>query len=570
MFWRLIRPFVFLALLITLVGTACLSSGGGGATQVPEKPTEESTTPTEKPSQPSDGKAVATLDDVQQATLQITAQGTSVDPEQGTQLNAGWSGTGFFISPDGLAVTNNHVVTGAAILKVYIGGDDTPHNARIVGTSECADLAVIKVEGSDFPYLEWYTGDVKVGMEVYSAGFPLSEPEYNLTKGIISKDKADGQTFWSSIDYVISHDATINPGNSGGPLVNSDGKVVGVNYRSRPDYNQYFAIGAKIARPVVDQLQEGKDVTSIGVNGEAFSFGANGEYPGIWVYSVETGSPADKSGVKPGDIILEMENILLATDGTYKDYCDVLRGHDADETMTLRVYRPMTDEILEGQLNGRELAVTGYGGLTSGAQGTTTNGGGTTTTVDSINTDFEADLTEEGWYEHARFVTEGEYSAVQKPGRVIITINKPDEGDYIFNDFFWDDDVVVTTQATKLKGPNRVFIAIACRASEAGWYEFNISTGGQWWIYKRDESVGNNGAFQILAKGLSNKIAVQNAPNVIEGSCVGTKLSLYVNGSKIGEATDRDFTEGQVGFGTFTSDIGNSQVEFEYFTAEPQ
>ncbi len=364
MFLRLIRPFVFLALFIALVGTACLSgTPTSEPTQSSDGPTEESSVPTKKPAQTSSGKAVASLDDVQTATIQIIAQGTSVDPEQGTQLNAGWSGSGFFISPDGLAVTNNHVVTGAAILKVYIGGDSTAYNARLIAASECADLAVIKVEGSDFPYLDWYTGDVKVGMEVYSAGFPLSEPEYNLTKGIVSKEKTDGQTFWSSIDYVISHDATINPGNSGGPLVNSDGQVVGVNYRSRPDYNQYFAIGAKIALPVVDQLQEGTNVNSIGVNGEAFSFGPNAEYPGIWVYSVESGSPADTSGVKAGDIIVEMESILLATDGTYKDYCDVLRGHDAEEKMSIRVYRPATDEILEGQLNGRELQATGFGGL---------------------------------------------------------------------------------------------------------------------------------------------------------------------------------------------------------------
>ncbi len=85
--------------------------------------------------------------------------------------------------PSGLAVTNNHVVTGAAILKVYIGGDDTEHNARVVGVSECSDLAVIQVDAEDFNYLEWYDGALKTGMEVYAAGYPLAEPEFNLTKG---------------------------------------------------------------------------------------------------------------------------------------------------------------------------------------------------------------------------------------------------------------------------------------------------------------------------------------------------------------------------------------------------
>ncbi len=102
---------------------------------------------------------------------------------------------------------------------------------------------------------------------------------------------------------------------------------MGVNYRGRSEANQYFAIGANVALPVIEELSSGTDVDSIGVNGEAFSFGPNNEYPGIWAYSIESGSPAAKAGVKAGDIILEMENILLSTDGTYKEYCDVLRGH---------------------------------------------------------------------------------------------------------------------------------------------------------------------------------------------------------------------------------------------------
>ena len=174
--------------------------------------------------------AISSLDDLQKAVIQIEAQGTFIDPEEGVQYDAAGSGTGFIIDEDGHAVTNNHVVTGAALLKVWIGGESTPRNAKILGVSECSDMAVIDIEGSGYPYLEWYGSAVRPGLDVYAAGYPLGDPEFTLTRGIVSKARADGETDWASIDSVIEHDATINPGNSGGPLVTADGKVVGINY----------------------------------------------------------------------------------------------------------------------------------------------------------------------------------------------------------------------------------------------------------------------------------------------------------------------------------------------------
>ena len=98
--------------------------------------------------------------DVQPAVVQIVAQGTFRDPEVGFADGSGL-GSGFIISPDGLAVTNNHVVAGAATLEVYIGGDlDESYNATILGVSECNDLALIDINGpDDLPYLEWFDGE---------------------------------------------------------------------------------------------------------------------------------------------------------------------------------------------------------------------------------------------------------------------------------------------------------------------------------------------------------------------------------------------------------------------------
>ena len=299
------------------------------------------------------GSGVRSLEEAQSAVIQIEAQGSFLDPEVGMVYNAAGRGSGFIIDPSGIAVTNNHVVTGAALIQVWIGGDDEPHNARILGVSECSDLAVIDIEGEGFPYLDWYDGDITVGMDVYAAGFPLGDPEFTLTRGIIAKASADGETPWSSVDHVIMHDATINPGNSGGPLITTDGQLVGINYMGSQQVNQYFAISRDEALRVIDTLRESEDYLSIGINGQAVR---SESLSGIWVSSVQSGSPADISGIQAGDIILTIEDLVLSTDGTMADYCDILRTHNPGDTLDIQVLRYADQIILEGQINGRELA----------------------------------------------------------------------------------------------------------------------------------------------------------------------------------------------------------------------
>lgn len=355
------KIFLMSALLVFLAA-AC---GGAEPTEAPETPEVQVTegvqlTATveeveEEAAPVSD--AISSRQDAQGGVIQVEAQGTFVDPEFGLVSGAG-RGSGFIIDPTGIAVTNNHVVTGAALLKVWVGGDTSQtYNARVLGVSECSDLAVIQIEGADFPYFEWYTDPVEVGIDVYALGYPLGETEYTLTRGVVSKASADGETNWASIDYAIGHDATINPGNSGGPLIEEGGRVVGVNYRSRPDFNQYFAISAEQAIPIVERLQAGEDVDSIGVNGVAV-VSEDGSITGIWVSSVESGSPADESGLQGGDIITKLEGLALATDGTMADYCDILRSHSPQDTLSMEVLRFASQELLEGQLNGRELSTT--------------------------------------------------------------------------------------------------------------------------------------------------------------------------------------------------------------------
>ena len=292
--------------------------------------------------------------------VKILAEGTFIDPEVGEQRNSAGVGSGAIISDDGLVVTNNHVVTGAALLQVTVPGQDDPVNAKILGVSECSDLAVIQLEGTGYTPLSYYDGDVTPGLEVYAAGYPASdantieEVDYTLTRGIVSSTTASGETGWASVDAVLEHDARIRGGNSGGPLVDAEGRIVGINYAGIDASDQNYAISAADARPIIDELASGKNVESVGVNGEAVldqEAGING----IWVASVKSGSPADAAGILPGDIITRLEGLDLALDGTKSDYCDIIRTQGADATMSIEVLRFSTEEVYEGQLNGEPL-----------------------------------------------------------------------------------------------------------------------------------------------------------------------------------------------------------------------
>jgi len=343
---RLAAPLCALA----LVATAC---GGSG-----KKVLGDDTAKTTQGGGASG--AVSTLSEVDGAVVQIVAKGTFAQPSDVAayeEVSGAGSGSGFIIDPSGIAVTNNHVVTGAASLEIYVSGRDDPVNAKVLGVSECDDLAVIDLEGDGYPYLDWYDGPISAGLEIQVAGFPLGDPEFTLVRGIIAKTEADGENQWSSVDSVIQHDADAQPGDSGGPIVTSDGKVVGVHFMST-DFGtgttQKFGISAELAQPVVEELRDGNDVLSLGINGLAISDTQSG-ITGIWVSSVKSGGPAAEAGIQGGDIIERVEGLPIATDGTKKDYCNVLQTHDPSDVLSVQVLRFADGTRYRGEFNGKAL-----------------------------------------------------------------------------------------------------------------------------------------------------------------------------------------------------------------------
>lgn len=555
-----LKPLLWLGILIFFVGIAC--NLGSTPAKLAE-PTVEATSaslPTKEVVAPTEPPAVAegmvtSREDVEKAVIRIVAQGSFVDPEFGTYEGIG-SGSGFVIDPTGIAVTNNHVVTGAALLKVYFSGDSKAYNAKVLGVSECSDLAVIDIEGDGYAYLDWHAEDVKVGTQVWSAGYPLGDPEYSLHRGVISKEHANPATSWSSVSSVLEHDATINPGNSGGPLVDDDGKVVGINYASSTAAaNQYYAISRNEADPVLQELIKGNDVNSEGINGVGVA-SDDGSISGLWVNSVASGSPADLAGLKGGDVILTMEGVQLARDGTMNDYCDILRTHKPSDTLGITVLRFSDSQLLEGQLNGRALEVSG----TFDTSGATTDPGTTTTDNGGYFRD-EFDGSPDDW---SYFFTSGEeneskFSLYTEDGKLSFEENAANIWAYATYDIYSYTDVRLDTSAENL-GRNTNSVSLICRYSDAGWYEFNIGSDGLYSILRYDDGTG----YTNLADGGSNLIKMGKEVNEYTIICQGNNLTLGINGTEVKTVRDNTFKDGLIGLSVSSYDVVPVKVDFDY------
>ncbi|MGB5686393.1 MAG: Do family serine endopeptidase, partial [Candidatus Electrothrix sp.] len=218
-------------------------------------------------------------------------------------------------SPDGLILTNNHVVDNADTIRVRLA-DKREFTASVVGTDPQSDVALIKINGKKLPVLP--LGDsskLEVGEWVIAIGSPF-ELSQTVTVGVVS---AKGRSRMGISDYenFIQTDAAINPGNSGGPLLNIHGKVVGINTAMFSRSGGYmgigFAIPINMAKSVEEQLRNSGKVTRgwLGLAIQdmnedlAQSFGVN-KADGILIAEVTKGSPAEKAGIQQGDILLSL------------------------------------------------------------------------------------------------------------------------------------------------------------------------------------------------------------------------------------------------------------------------
>ena len=325
-------------------------NGGGGVTPVPSA-NPGSVAPKTTASSVASAYDLA---NIEASVAYIQTQGTFVTADGAAE--AAYSGSGFVVDSDGgFIVTNNHVVTGGAFWKVAIGASTTLLDAQVVGVSECSDIAVLKVAGK-YPALAMASANPTVGETIYVAGHPNGEP-YTLTNGIVAKPAAPADTSWASVKNEIQVTAQTYPGNSGSPVVNANGQVVAVEYAGgavgSDIAGESFAIGASEAKDVVDQIiKTGGNLDYIGINGEAAS-----DNSGIFIMSVAPGSPADKSGILPGDLLTNLNGTAVGADGTKATYCSVLRSHKSSDTLSVSILRG--SQIMSGEINGRSLVATG-------------------------------------------------------------------------------------------------------------------------------------------------------------------------------------------------------------------
>jgi S1-C subfamily serine protease len=226
---------------------------------------------------------------------------------------SGGSGSGFIFAPEGLALTNSHVVQGAKRLSVSLQ-DGRTRAATLVGDDPETDLAVVRIEGSgdDAPYPTVELGEsatLRPGQVVIAIGNPYGF-QYTVTAGVVS---AVGRSMRSQsgrlIDNVVQTDAALNPGNSGGPLLDSRGRVVGVNNAIiLPAHGICFAIPIDTAKHVVAALlRDGRVRRSyLGVGGQTVR-------TGILVTNVEPESPAANAGLVNGDVIVRFDDHPVRT-----------------------------------------------------------------------------------------------------------------------------------------------------------------------------------------------------------------------------------------------------------------
>lgn len=226
------------------------------------------------------------------------------------------SGSGVIISNDGFIVTNNHVVEFADEIIVTLS-DKKEYKATKIGTDPSTDLAVIKIEGENFPTAEFADSDlVQVGEWVLAVGNPFDYLTSTVTAGIVSAKGRDINIIKEdkAIEEFIQTDAAINPGNSGGALVNTDGLLIGINTAIATPTGTYagysFAIPSNLAKEIVFDIIEHGDIerASLGVSGydideelvETYNLPTN---QGFYVMEVLSGSAAEFGGILPGDIV---------------------------------------------------------------------------------------------------------------------------------------------------------------------------------------------------------------------------------------------------------------------------
>lgn len=284
----------------------------------------------------TEGDIQSILDAILPATVAITADSSAGEA----------AGSGFVVTEDGYIVTNAHVVSGVDSAQVVFT-DGNSFDAEVVGSDESTDIAVLKVDGQGLPTAQLGDSDaVVVGDAVIAVGNALAlEGGPSVTSGIVSGlDRNLSAQGGGTLADAMQTDAAISPGNSGGPLVDATGQVIGINTAIADPTtaeNIGFVIPISHAKPVIDQLREGRAAAFLGVGTSEVTPALAEEEnlsvdSGAYVTDVTSGSAAESAGIQVGDVLVEIDGVAVETSG---DVQAAVRSNQPGDTVPVVIVR---------------------------------------------------------------------------------------------------------------------------------------------------------------------------------------------------------------------------------------
>ena len=336
-----------------VIGSKTAKANTAAIQQVQSAPAETAAASAKPTSAKATASGTMTASDIYAAACQqVVGITTEVTTQNffGQTTSAAVSGSGFIISSDGYILTNQHVISYAEAYGydvTVMTYDGTSYTAKIVGSYASNDIAVLKIDAEGLTPVTFGDSDsITVGDTVYAVGNPLGELAYSMSTGHVSALNRTITTEDAEDIRMFQIDAAVNPGNSGGPVYDANGKVVGVvtaKYSDSGVEGLGFAIPASDAASITEDLITKGYVSGKAYMGVMLDERYNSIYAeyynmplGAYVYSVESGTAADRAGLEAGDIITALGERKIES---YTDLRSALKDYSAGDTAEMTVYR---------------------------------------------------------------------------------------------------------------------------------------------------------------------------------------------------------------------------------------